>query len=171
MIIFLLFQSSSQTSFLLLLTSYFLLLGRIFLLLLFFLFGSQDLAVGLTSFIEKHSETIVFFLVDEANTEFLELVIFIRVILGSPSPAIVAGLELFELSKVLGLQSVVVEDALVSGISAGQQSHHTGDLVLEQSQLALSSLLPLLVPEAVGLGLELGQFFFMLLASDLSPLG
>ncbi len=41
--------------------------------------------------------------------------------------------------------------------------------MLEQPQLALPPLLPLLVSEAVGLGLELGQFLLLLLSSHLRP--
>jgi hypothetical protein len=151
--------------------SFLLLLSLFLLFLVLRLVLLDHLLVGFTGIVEESFEFLEVLLGSKLSAELLDGGCLVGDVLGRPTPRVVAGLELLQLSQDVLPDGEVVDGALVSLLSTTQDPDHVGNLVLEETQLAHSPFLPLLLAEPVDLGPEFGQLFLLLLACHHWDLG
>lgn len=84
-------------------------------------------------------------------------------IMSSPSPSIITGFHLLQFTENVFGDDIVIDDTLMSLISTHQHPNITQFLMLQQTQVANSSLLPLIISEAIDFSTIFSKFIFLLL--------
>lgn len=130
----------------------------------------EDAGILFTELLELGLEAVELLFRGKFGAELLALWLLVADVVGGPGPGIVAGLHLLQLAEdLLGLNQVV-EDALVGFLRPHQHPDQTRLLVLQELELAHSSLLPL-APPSIDFGFKFGYQLLLLLAGDHGDLG